>query len=153
MIESGNFKFIETKIKDLYVIEPKIYEDTRGYFSEIYNKKAFYDAEERTVLAIIRFVDRHIEKIKEMILTETHPEIKENLETMLKTCEAVKYDAPKTFREACQWTAFFFFFSRIYTRDGSGFQLDGLLYPYYEHDIKIYASPTTDSISISINKI
>ena len=44
MIESGNFKFIETKIKDLYVIEPKIYEDTRGYFSEIYNKKAFYDA-------------------------------------------------------------------------------------------------------------
>ena len=44
MIESGNFKFIETKIKDLYVIEPKVYKDARGYFTEIYNKKAFYDA-------------------------------------------------------------------------------------------------------------
>ncbi len=100
------------------------------------DKKAFYDAEERTVLAIIRFVDRHIEKIKEMILAETQPEIKENLETMLKTCEAVRYDPPKTFREACQWTAFFNCASRIYTRDGAGFQLDGLLYPYYENDVK-----------------
>ena len=44
MIESGNFKFIETKIKDLYVIEPKVYKDARGYFTEIYNKKAVYDA-------------------------------------------------------------------------------------------------------------
>lgn len=100
------------------------------------NKKDFYDAEERTVLAIIRFVDRHIEKIKEMIPQENRPEIKENLEAMLKTCEAIRYDAPKTFREACQWTAFFNCASRIYTRDGAGFQLDGLLYPFYENDVK-----------------
>ncbi len=100
------------------------------------DKKAFYDAEEKTVLAIIRFVDRHIEKIKEMIPGENRPEIKENLETMLKTCEAIRYDAPKTFREACQWAAFFNCASRIYTRDGAGFQLDGLLYPFYENDIK-----------------
>lgn len=44
MIESGNFKFIETKIKGLYVIEPKIYKDTRGYFMEVYSKKDFYEA-------------------------------------------------------------------------------------------------------------
>jgi len=111
-------------------------EKIRKYREINLDKKAFYDAEERTVLAIIRFVDRHIEKIKEMILAETQPEIKENLETMLKTCEAVRYDAPKTFREACQWTAFFNCASRIYTRDGAGFQLDGLLYPYYENDVK-----------------
>ena len=111
-------------------------EKIRKYREINLDKKAFYDAEERTVLAIIRFVDRHIEKIKEMILAETQPEIKENLETMLKTCEAVRYDAPKTFRDACQWTAFFNCASRIYTRDGAGFQLDGLLYPYYENDVK-----------------
>lgn len=100
------------------------------------DKKAFYDAEERCVRAIIAFIDRHIAKIKEMIPAESRPEIKENLETMLKTCEAVRLNAPKTFREACQWTAFFNCAARIYTRDGAGFQLDTLLLPYYENDVK-----------------
>lgn len=36
--------FIETKIKDLYIIEPKIWRDERGYFYESYNKKSFEDA-------------------------------------------------------------------------------------------------------------
>lgn len=100
------------------------------------DKKDFYDAEEKCVRAIIAFVDRHIEKIKEMIPKEDRPELKENLETMLKTCENVRLGAPKTFREACQWTAFFNCAARIYTRDGAGFQLDTLLLPYYESDIK-----------------
>lgn len=100
------------------------------------DKKDFYDAEEKCVRAIIAFVDRHIEKIKEMIPKEDRPEIKENLETMLKTCENVRLGAPKTFREVCQWTAFFNCAARIYTRDGAGFQLDTLLLPYYERDIK-----------------
>ena len=33
----GNFNFIETKIKDLYIIEPKVFTDERGYFMETYN--------------------------------------------------------------------------------------------------------------------
>ena len=99
-------------------------------------KKAFYDAEERVVSAIIRFIDRHIERIREMIPTESRLELRENLQQMLDTCEAIRLSPPKTFREACQWTAFFNCASRIYTRDGAGFQLDGLLLPYYERDIK-----------------
>ena len=71
-----------------------------------------------------------------MIAEEEVPEIRENLERMMKACENVKYDAPKTFHEVCQWTAFFNCASRIYTRDGAGFQLDVLLYPFYEKDIK-----------------
>ena len=55
---------------------------------------------------------------------------------MKKVCENVKYNAPKTFHEVCQWTAFFNCASRIYTRDGAGFQLDTLLLPYYENDVK-----------------
>lgn len=35
---------IETPIKDLLVIEPKVWKDDRGYFFESYNKKAFADA-------------------------------------------------------------------------------------------------------------
>ena len=107
------------------------------------DKKAFYDAEERCVNAIIRFIQRHIDKLGEMIevldqITEVEDteKILENLKTMKKTCENVKYNAPATFREACQWTAFFNCAARIYTRDGAGFQLDGLLYPYYERDIQ-----------------
>lgn len=34
-------KFIKTKIKDLVIIEPKIFEDERGYFFESYNEKVF----------------------------------------------------------------------------------------------------------------
>ncbi len=100
------------------------------------DKSAFYDAEEKVVHAIIRFVDRHIAEIERMIPEETRPEIKENLQTMLETCKAVRLGAPKTFRQACQWTAFFNCASRIYTRDGAGFQLDGLLLPFYENDVK-----------------
>ena len=33
----GKFKFIETGIRDLYVIEPTVFGDDRGYFMETYN--------------------------------------------------------------------------------------------------------------------
>ena len=40
----GNFNFIETKIKDLYIIEPKVFGDDRGYFMESYNRRDFEEA-------------------------------------------------------------------------------------------------------------
>ena len=100
------------------------------------DKQAFYDAEEKCVRAIVAFVDRHIEKIKEMIPAEDRPEIRASLEKMLTVCENVRLGAPKTFHEACQWVAFYVCATRVYTRDGAGFQLDTILLPYYENDIK-----------------
>ena len=44
MVEVGNFKFIETKIPDLYIVEPKVFGDARGYFMESYNKQHFDEA-------------------------------------------------------------------------------------------------------------
>ncbi len=35
---------IETGIPGLLVIEPKVFEDSRGYFMEVYNQKTFEDA-------------------------------------------------------------------------------------------------------------
>ena len=99
------------------------------------DKKAFYDAEERCVRAIIDFVDRHIEAIRQMIPAEERPELRESLEKMLRVCENIRLGAPKTFHEACQWVAFFNCAARIFTRDGAGFQLDTILRPYYEQDI------------------
>ncbi|MDY4077312.1 MAG: dTDP-4-dehydrorhamnose 3,5-epimerase [Clostridium sp.] len=40
----GNFKFTETKIKGVYIIEPKVFGDNRGYFMETYNKEHFEEA-------------------------------------------------------------------------------------------------------------
>lgn len=40
----SNFKFIETEIKDLYIIEPQVFGDQRGYFMETYNRQDFDDA-------------------------------------------------------------------------------------------------------------
>lgn len=40
----GNFKFISTKIKDVYVVEPTVYGDERGYFMETYSEAEFRKA-------------------------------------------------------------------------------------------------------------
>lgn len=37
----GQFTFTETKIKGVYVIEPKVFGDNRGYFMETYNYEDF----------------------------------------------------------------------------------------------------------------
>ncbi len=100
------------------------------------DKKAFYDAEQRCVEAIIRFIDRHIEEIERLLENESRPEIVESLSNMLKANRNIRTGVPKTFLEACQWVAYFNCASRVYTRDGAGFQLDTVLLHYYENDIK-----------------
>ena len=37
----GQFTFIKTDIEDLYIIEPKVFGDYRGYFMETYNYNDF----------------------------------------------------------------------------------------------------------------
>lgn len=40
----GNFEFKKTPIEDLYVVQPQVFCDSRGYFAEMYNKSAFFEA-------------------------------------------------------------------------------------------------------------
>ena len=37
----NNFTIKETPIKDLVIIEPKVFGDERGFFMETYNQKSF----------------------------------------------------------------------------------------------------------------
>ena len=37
-------KVIETKLKECFILEPKVFEDKRGYFFESFNEKVFYSA-------------------------------------------------------------------------------------------------------------
>ena len=110
--------------------------DKVRHYREVHpEKKAFYDAEERCLLAIVAFIDRHTEKIEELLKTEERPELRATLKKMQSVCRNVRLGAPKTFHEACQWVAFFNCAARIYTRDGAGFQIDTVLRPYYEADV------------------
>ena len=40
----GKFKFIETGIEDMFVVEPTVFEDNRGYFMETYQENEFKQA-------------------------------------------------------------------------------------------------------------
>ncbi|MBZ9687737.1 dTDP-4-dehydrorhamnose 3,5-epimerase [Clostridium estertheticum] len=40
----GKFNFMETTIKDLFIIEPTVFGDSRGYFMETYNYGEFKEA-------------------------------------------------------------------------------------------------------------
>ena len=40
----GKFKFTETGIKDMFVVEPTVFEDKRGFFMETYQENDFKDA-------------------------------------------------------------------------------------------------------------
>ena len=42
-------KFIETKLKGCFIIEPKIIQDERGYFMESFNERTFQDAIDQKV--------------------------------------------------------------------------------------------------------
>ncbi|WBW98661.1 dTDP-4-dehydrorhamnose 3,5-epimerase [Oceanirhabdus sp. W0125-5] len=63
----GKFNFIETKIKDLYIIEPAVFGDQRGYFMESYNKKDFHEAG-----LTMEFVQDNESKSKKGVLRGLH---------------------------------------------------------------------------------
>ena len=60
-------KFIETKISDVIIIEPKVFGDTRGYFLESYNKKKFEE-----VIGITSFIQDNESKSSKGVLRGLH---------------------------------------------------------------------------------
>lgn len=98
-------------------------------------KTRFYDLHIRAVKSIQGWIARHIEKAQEMAATEPDNALRENLLATAQVNKAVLNEAPKTFREACQWIIWYHLSSRTYNRDGAGGQIDTLLQPYYERDL------------------
>lgn len=110
-------------------------EKIRRYRAVNPDKAAYYDGEERVVLAIQRYIRRHLDRIRTLLETEVRPEIRQSLQEMLHANQHIIDNPPATFLEACQWTAHFACLSRAYNRDGAGYQLDVVLTPYYERDV------------------
>lgn len=88
------------------------------------------------MFAIQLWMGHTIERIEEMIPLEADPALKKNLMEMAEVNKRILTEAPRTMREACQWLCWFNMASRTYNRDGAGGQLDELLRPYYERDLK-----------------
>ncbi len=96
----------------------------------------FYDSEIAVVEAIIRFLNRMADEIGELAKIEKNPELKDNLENISRINKKIAAGVPETFREAIQWMCWFSMLSRTYNRGSAGGQLDEMLRPYYEKDIK-----------------
>ena len=60
-------KFIETKILDVFIIEPKVFGDARGYFLETYNEKEFEE-----FIGKISFVQDNESKSSKGVLRGLH---------------------------------------------------------------------------------
>lgn len=63
----GQFTFTTTEIEGVFIIEPKVYGDARGYFMETYNKKDF----ERAGISC-DFVQDNMSKSKKGVLRGLH---------------------------------------------------------------------------------
>ncbi len=76
----GNFKKIETKIEGVYIIEPTVYGDNRGYFMETYSDKEFAE-----IGLNYHFVQDNQSKSRKGVLRGLHFQ-KENTQAKLVRC-------------------------------------------------------------------
>lgn len=90
----GNFNFIETKIKDLYIIEPKVFGDDRGYFMETYNRKDFVEAGLDMV-----FVQDNESKSKKGVLRGMHFQTKFTQGKLVRCTQGEVYDVAVDLRK------------------------------------------------------
>ena len=94
----------------------------------------FYDGLEAVVLGAQNWIGRNAEAARQVALEEENPQLRSNLEEMAEINERLVTDPPRTFREACQWIAWYQMIARMYNGSGSLGRLDVLLTPFYERD-------------------
>ncbi len=99
-------------------------------------QKAFYQAHSRVVKSIQGWIGRHVNEIDRMIAEEEDPALKANLREMAEINRNIVDNPPHSLREALQWMIWYHLASRTYNRDGAGGQIDELLRPFYENDLK-----------------
>jgi len=96
----------------------------------------FYDGLEAIVEGVQIWIRRHAEDAREMAAEEENPRFRENLLEMAGVNDRLVDSPPQTFREACQWLVFFQAAAKMYNGSGEWGQMDELLRPFYERDVK-----------------
>lgn len=90
----GNFKFIETNLKDVYIIEPRVFKDDRGYFMESYNKKHFEEAG-----LDMNFVQDNESKSTKGVLRGLHFQTKHTQGKLVRVIEGEVFDVAVDLRK------------------------------------------------------
>ncbi len=89
-----NFKFIETKIPDLYIIEPKVFGDDRGYFMESYSQKDFNE-----VGLTMTFVQDNESKSRKGVLRGLHFQTKHTQGKLVRVTQGEVWDVAVDLRK------------------------------------------------------
>ncbi|MBZ9636611.1 dTDP-4-dehydrorhamnose 3,5-epimerase [Clostridium sp. FP1] len=90
----GRFNFIETKINGIYIIEPKVFGDNRGYFMETYNKNDFFEAG-----LTMEFVQDNESKSKKGVLRGLHFQTKHTQGKLVRVTEGQVFDVAVDLRK------------------------------------------------------
>lgn len=93
-MEVGNFKFIETKIPDLYIIQPKVFGDSRGYFMESYNEQHFFEAGLK-----MKFVQDNESKSSKGVLRGLHFQTKNTQGKLVRCTQGQVWDVAVDLRK------------------------------------------------------
>ncbi|MGL5616235.1 MAG: dTDP-4-dehydrorhamnose 3,5-epimerase [Sarcina sp.] len=100
----GNFNFVKTKIKDLYIIEPAIFGDDRGYFMESYNLNDFKEAG-----LSMKFVQDNESKSSKGVLRGLHFQSKHPQGKLVRVTKGEVFDVAVDLRKGSktygQWEA------------------------------------------------
>jgi dTDP-4-dehydrorhamnose 3,5-epimerase len=90
----GKFNFIETEIKGLFVIEPTVFGDNRGYFMETYNYHDFLEAG-----LDVEFVQDNQSKSKKGVLRGLHFQITNPQGKLVRVLSGEVYDVAVDLRK------------------------------------------------------
>lgn len=90
----NNFSIRQTDIKDLIIIEPKVFGDNRGFFMETYNKAAFHE------LGLnMEFVQDNHSKSKKGVLRGIHFQTKYPQGKLVRVIKGRVYDVAVDLRK------------------------------------------------------
>lgn len=90
----AEFKFIETSIRDLYIIEPQVFGDDRGYFMETYSKRDFHAAG-----LTMEFVQDNESKSRKGVLRGLHFQTQSTQGKLVRAVQGAVYDVAVDLRE------------------------------------------------------
>lgn len=83
----SNFNFNKTKIEGVYIIEPKVFGDNRGYFMETYSKEQFDDA-----MMNVTFVQDNESKSTKGVLRGLHFQKKHSQGKLVRVTKGEVFD-------------------------------------------------------------
>jgi len=94
----------------------------------------FYDGCEAITLGIQGWIQRHAEEGYRRAEQTEDLMLRDNLKTMADINTRLVSEPPGTFREVCQWIAWFQMAGRIYNGAGALGRLDQFLWPFYQRE-------------------